>query len=118
MDEHIERQAWKDKPKNPKVWNVSQIPSAHTVDIQDSNPATTKWAYWGWQWISQHSSTREWWVNFPSGQADLQLTCPDGQVEILEKYQKYCNILPHIFNFEVLPWFTSKLGMLIFIRAS
>ena len=35
-----------------------------------------------------------------SGQVDLQLTRLDGQV--LEKYQKYWNILPHMINFEVL----------------
>ena len=40
----------------------------------------------------------------------FELTFPDGQVEILEKYQKYCNIFPHIINFEVLLWFKSKLA--------
>ena len=36
------------------------------------------------------------------GCPDLQLTHLDGQVEILENYQKYCNIFPHMINFEVL----------------
>ena len=29
--------------------------------------------------------TRSWWVNFASRQVNFQLTCPDGQVEILWK---------------------------------
>ena len=69
--------------------------------------------------ISQHSSTHLWQVNFAPRQVDLQLTCPDGHVEILEKYQKYCNsFLLHFINFEVLLWFKSKLGKFIFIWAS
>ena len=36
-------------------------------------------------------------MNFVSGQVDFQLTCPDGQIEILEKYQKFPD-LPLILN--------------------
>ena len=53
-------------------------------------------------------------MNIASGQVGLQNTCPDGQVEILEKYQKYCNI----FNFKVLLGFKPKLDMLMFIWVS
>ena len=37
-----------------------------------------------------------------SRQVDLQNTCTGGQVEILEKYQKYCNIFTQIINSEIL----------------
>ena len=68
--------------------------------------------------FSEYLNTHPWWVNIASKRVELQLTCPDGQVEILEKYQKYRNILPHIINFEVLLWFKSNLGKLTFIQAS
>ena len=48
----------------------------------------------------------------------LQLNYPDGHVEILEKYQKYCNIFQCVIKFEVLLWFISVLGKLIIIWAS
>ena len=48
---------------------------------------------------SEYLNTRPRQVNFVSGQVDLQLTCPDGQVEILEIYQKYCIIFLYVINF-------------------
>ena len=70
------------------------------------------------QWISLYSSAHPWRVHIASEQVDLQLNCPDGQTEILEKYQKYCKMFLHTINFEDLLWFKSKLGKIIFIRAS
>ena len=54
----------------------------------------------------------------PLQQINLQNTYSDGQVEIWEKYQKYCNIFSHIINFKVLLWFKCNLGKLILIWAS
>ena len=57
-----------------------------------------------------------WCVSFASRQDDFQLTCPDGQVGILEKYQKWRNIFPLVIDFEMFLCGYNKLGKLIFIK--
>ena len=67
-----------------------------------SKPVLSACLIQAWLWYYEHGSeylntgplTCPWWVNFASGQVGLQFTCPDGQVEIFEKYETHYNIFP------------------------
>ena len=61
-----------------------------------------------------NSSAGLWWVNIDSEQVDFQHTCPDRQVEILEKYQNFSD-LSLTLNFECGNF---EFGKLILIRVS
>ena len=49
------------------------------------------------RWIFQHLSARPWWLDFAVWQIYFQITCPNGQAEILKKYH---------YLFSITSWFS------------